>query len=225
MTPPLDPKDLVAAGYDRIADAYLRDSDVQRTEERDKYTRLLFEHVAPGARVLDLGCGAGVPTTRRLAERYTVTGADISTEQIRRARKNVPGATFVSGDMTALAFTAGAFDAVVAFYSIIHVPRDEQAVLLRAIRSWLVPGGYLLATLGAHDAPGETEPDWLGAPMYWSSFDADANLRMVAGAGLSIRGARLETAEEGGQPVTFLWLLARSSDRAGDAAAPAVADP
>ena len=41
-------------------------------------------------RVLDLGCGAGVPIARRLAERYKVTGVDISERQIMLVRRNVP---------------------------------------------------------------------------------------------------------------------------------------
>lgn len=209
---PYDPKRLVASSYDRIADAYLRRIAGTRSRERERYTRLLFARVARGARVLDLGCGAGVPTTRRLARRYRVTGVDASPEQIRRARLSVPGATFLTSDMTTCRFAPGAFDAVVAFYSIIHVPRDEHKALLGAIWSWLSPGGYFLATLGARDMPSDTEPDWLGAPMYWSSFGPGDNRRMVVDAGFSPVSVRLETADEEGVPVTFLWVVARKGE-------------
>ena len=220
--PAHDPKRLVAAGYDRVADAYVQRLATTRTREREKYTRRLFERVLRGARVLDLGCGAGVPTTRRLAQRYTVTGVDISPEQIRRAKLNVPGATFLTSDMTACRFRAEAFDAVVAFYSIIHVPRDEQKTLLGAIWSWLTPGGYFLGTLGAHDTPADLEADWLGVPMYWSSFEPDANRQMVADAGFSTVAARLETASEEGAPVKFLWVVARKGDHPRGASEPRV---
>jgi cyclopropane fatty-acyl-phospholipid synthase-like methyltransferase len=40
--------------------------------------------------VLELGCGAGVPDTQRLASHFRVTGIDISAEQVRRARTAVP---------------------------------------------------------------------------------------------------------------------------------------
>ena len=200
---------MVADGYDRISDAYTRDAETTRAGERDAYTRRLFGIVPAGAQVLDLGCGAGVPTTRLLAERYAVTGVDISGEQIRRARENVPKAQFVQSDMTSLCFPPGSFDAVVAFYSIIHVPRDEQPGLFRASHTWVAPGGYFLGALGAHDAAADIEGDWLGAPMYWSSFDASTNRQMVAAAGFSVLSASLETAEEDGHPVTFLWVLAR----------------
>lgn len=39
-----------------------------------------------GARVLELGCGSGNITTRRLAERFIVTGMDISARQIELAQ-------------------------------------------------------------------------------------------------------------------------------------------
>ncbi len=84
-----------------------------------------------------------------------------------------------------------------------------KAPLLRLIHVWLAPGGSFLCTLGAHDAQADIEGDWLGAPMYWSSFDVDATLRMLRAAGFAILCSRLETAEEDGQPVTFLWVLAR----------------
>ncbi len=204
-----DPKRIVAAGYDRIGDAYARDSLRTRVEERERYTRLLFDHLPPGARVLDLGCGSGVPTTRCLAERFAVTGVEISPEQVRRARANVPHVPFVQADMTALQLPPASLDAVAAFYSIIHVPREELPRLFRSIHGWLVPGGVFVGALGAHDEQEEIAADWLGAPMYWSFFDADSNLRMLQAAGLSVLSSRLETADEDGTPVTFLWVLAR----------------
>lgn len=209
----MDPKRVVAKGYDQVADAYARDTAVTRIREREAYTQLLVDHVPAGARVLDLGCGAGIPTTRLLAERYLVTGVDISREQIKRAEQHVPNAKFAVSDMTTLTFPAGSFDAVVAFYAIIHVPRDEQPGVFVAIHTWLRPGGHFLGTLGAHDAPAETEDDWLGAPMYWSSFDADTNRRMITAAGFSVVSANLETANEDGEPVTFLWVLASKALR------------
>ena len=192
-----DPKQIVRDGYDKIASNYLREVDKVRVAERERYTRQIRESVPLHARLLDLGCGAGVPTTRSLAERYVVTGVDISEEQIRRARLNVPKAEFVRSDITVLRFEPCSFDAVTAFYSIIHVPRDEQPRLFRTIHRWLTPGGYFLGALGVHDAPTGIEPDWLGAPMYWSSFDADTNRTMVAASGLSIVSATQETADEG----------------------------
>ena len=204
-----DPKRTVAAGYDRIGDAYTQDTALTRVDEREQYTQALFRLVPSGAHLLELGCGSGIPTTRRLAERYRVVGVDISAEQVNRARRNVPSASFHVADMTALHFEPGAFDAVAAFYSVIHVPRDQQPQLFAAIHAWLRPGGLLVATMGAGDDPAGVDDDWFGTPMYWSSFDADTNRKMVTATDFDLVSADLATADEDGQPVTFLWIVAR----------------
>ena len=49
----------------------------------------------------------------------------------------------------------------------------------------------------------------LGAPMFCSTFDSETNEGLVEGARLEIAQAREETKEEDGQPVTFLWIVAR----------------
>jgi hypothetical protein len=97
---------------------------------------------------------------------------------------------------------------VISSYAIIHVPRTEHQALLQRIAGWLQPGGLLVATMGAMESEG-MEDDWLGAPMYWSHFDAETNQRLVASAGLEIVDSRLDIADEDGQPVTHLWIVAR----------------
>jgi len=97
----------------------------------------------------------------------------------------------------------------VAFYSLTHVPRAEHAGLLRRIAGWLRDGGLLLATMGAHDSPDMIEPDWLGAPMFFSHFDARTNRDMVERAGLEILDAEVLAEDEDGTTVEFLWVVAR----------------
>src|SRR4051812_26152536 len=100
-------KRTVQLGYDAIAETYLRWGGGVVGDPRERFLEELAGRLSDGARVLDLGCGAGVPSTRRLAERFDVVGADISAAQIERARVNVPRATFVCGDLTELAFADG----------------------------------------------------------------------------------------------------------------------
>ncbi len=205
----LDPKQIVQEGYDDIAERHLEWAQTTRSEERARYTSVLLDELPPGAEVLDLGCGAGVPTTRELAQRFRVTGVDISARQIELARQNVPEAQFIQADITQLDFAPASFDAVVAFYSIIHVPREEQQKLLLDIASWLRPGGLLVAAMGTRSAQVDYDEDFLGAPMYWSGFDGETNQRMVEETGLRIISAQEETVPEFDQPVTFLWIVAR----------------
>ena len=208
MTHPDRPQDLVASSYDAIAERYAAWTGDALTGARARYVELLQEQIPAGAAVLDLGCGTGVPIARALAARYRVTGVDGSARSIELAQQNVPGATFLQADMTQVAFPAESFAAVISSYAIIHVPRAEHANLLLRIAGWLEPGGLLVATMGATESEG-TEEDWLGAPMYWSHFDAETNERLVTSAGLEIVEATLDTAYEDGQPFTHQWIVGR----------------
>ncbi|MGH2616175.1 MAG: class I SAM-dependent methyltransferase [Thermomicrobiales bacterium] len=212
-----DPKQLVARSYDRIAERYAAWTGAVWDGDRAHYGSLLFDRLPEGATLLDLGCGPGVPTTRELARRFAVTGVDVSGRNIALAREHVPQATFLQADMAALDFPAGSFDAVVAFYSLIHLPRDEHAALLRAIATWLRPGGLLVATMGASATEAGHEEDWLGAPMYWSHFDSAANRALVAEAGLCLLEASESPTDEDGMPVTFLWIVAQKPEYQAEA--------
>lgn len=205
----MDPKRIVADGYDRIAERYVEGTRQVRVAEREHYTALVLSALPAGAAVLELGCGTGIPTTKRLAERFRLTGVDLSPRHIQLARRNVPQATFIQGDMTTVEISPASFDGVVAFYSMTHVPRNEHAKLLRSIMGWLRPGGLLVAAMGAADTEDMVEDDWLGAPMYFSHYDSETNRRLVAEAGFQIVSAQEETAEEDGKPCTFLWVVAR----------------
>lgn len=216
----IDPKKLVEQGYDRIAGRHHEWGGQARPGEKARHAAALFDRLPDGAAVLELGCGSGSSTTTRLAERFRLTGVDISARQIELICQAIPAATFIQADMATLDFPAASFDAVAAFYSIIHLPRGEHAGLLRRIATWLRPGGLLVATMGARSTEVGYEHDWLGAPMYWSHFDSETNRRLVEQAGLTLLAAQEETAEEHGTPSTFLWVVARK-DTSWGLAAPA----
>jgi len=176
-------KDIVRAGYDAIAAEYTasRQADSEDVRLLSELTRRLPK----GSAVLDAGCGSGVPVTRILAQSFDVTGVDFSEAQIALARRNVPQARFLCGDITRLDFADASFDAVVSYYAIIHIPRENHRALLSDFCRFIKPGGWALLCLGANDLPDDVE-DFMGAPMYWSHYDADTNLRMLAEAGFSI---------------------------------------
>ncbi|HEX2183035.1 MAG TPA: class I SAM-dependent methyltransferase [Rubrobacteraceae bacterium] len=204
-------KRVVEEGYDRMAESYLGSKDPE-----DPTTLAALEELAQGlpagAAVLDLGCGAGVPVTRWLADHgFAVTGVDFSARQLELARRLVPAANFLRADMTDLDFPPESFDAVVAFYSIIHVPRAEHPALLEDVRRWLRPGGAFLATwaLGAWEGEEEDWEGW-GAPMRWSHYGEEANLRMLREPGFEVVSAEARTGKGTGDlEETWLWVFAR----------------
>lgn len=198
-----DPKDLVRRGYNALSgrydEAYDSDSKYRAWVER------LKARLEDGSRVLDLGCGSGVPVVRDLTEAgHRVTGVDISEMQIRRARQLVPGADFIRADATAVDFPAGSFDAVVSLYALIHIPLEEQRSLLGKVASWLRPGGWFLCSTGQHTWTG-TDEDWLGSgvAMWWSHADADTNRLWITASGLAVE--REEFVPEGDSGHVLFW--------------------
>lgn len=206
-----NPKQIVQQGYDQIAETYREWSKSVRVEEREKYTRYLLDHLPPGGNVLELGCGAGKPTTQHLAARFRVTGVDISSVQIQQARKNVPGTRFIQSDMGKLDFPTNSFNGVCAFYVFNHFPREELSALLTKIAQWLKPDGLFVASFGTSDEAEFFDDDWLGAPTYWSSYPPEKTRQFVEAAGLEIIATELETDDEFGDPVTFFWVVAKKN--------------
>ena len=180
---------LVRRGYDAISLAYRSDDGDAATSSAEDISRYvgwvteLAGLLRPGARVVDLGCGAGIPATRELAGHgLQVLGVDFSAVQLHRARRLVPAARFVQADMAGLQLRPASADAVAAFYSLIHVPLADQRALLSRIRGWLRPGGYFLAIVGARQWTG-TAP-YFGTDMFWDHADTATYLHWLQAAQL-----------------------------------------
>lgn len=191
-----DPRRIVRAAYAIASATYRGDAfELDASSGYAHWLRRLERHVAPGSRVLDLGCGNGIPVARELAKRHRVTGVDLSEVQIERARTLVPDAEFVCADMTEVSFEPASFDAVTAFFSIINVPAAEQPKVIQNVAEWLAPGGVFLAIVG------KVKGDWIeerwrgveGAAMFYSHAGLDASRA-------SVRDAGFEIVEEGTEP-------------------------
>ena len=204
----MDPRtELVGRGYDAMGERFAEWRDRIVGDPRRKWEDELVSRLQDGARVLELGCGAGVPDTQRLAARFSVTGVDVSAEQVRRSRAAVPGANFLHADFTALELEPESFDAVVSFYAFNHVPRELLAPTFARIRDWLAPRGLLMTALGTSDTEAWTG-EWLGAQTFFSSFPPEVNTRLVREAGFEILRDELVTFREPDGDATFQWVLA-----------------
>jgi SAM-dependent methyltransferase len=140
-----------------------------------------------------------------------VTGVDISAEQIRRARTNVPEAEFRVGDITALDLEPASYDAVASFYAFNHIPRELLAGLLADIHSWLRPAGLLLTAFATSDTESWTG-EWLGTTMFFSSFTPETNRELLSDSGFELIldeiVTMLEPSPDGGEG-RWQWVLAR----------------
>ena len=202
-------KAIVREGWNRVSTIYrpgTTGADVfgHSIPDHERWLGPLVRALAAGSEVLDLGCGCGVPDARLLAERFRVTGVDISDVQVDRARKSVPNARFLRADMTEVRFRAGAFAGIVCLYALIHVPLDEQRGLLARMHRWLRPGGVVLITTGQTAYTG-VEENWLGsnAKMYWSHADADTYERWFRAEGFEVQ-SRIVVPEPGAEHALFL---------------------
>jgi ubiquinone/menaquinone biosynthesis C-methylase UbiE len=217
---PKDLKSRLKASYDAIAPAYnkwtLKTNHNIRLEKLDRVISHLTRSKRP-ALVLELGCGAGIPATERLISypNISVTANDLSSTQIAIAKDNLSKHTgfekvhFVESDMMSLNLPIQAFDAIVAFYSIIHLPRKEQTILIHRIARWLKPGGYFLANFSEDEFPGSEENNWLGEEngwMFWSSWGGERTIGVIEEAGLIIEERDVQKDDNDGR---FLWVLAR----------------
>jgi ubiquinone/menaquinone biosynthesis C-methylase UbiE len=196
----------VRDGYDELAPQFGAWMDAIEGDPWERFAGELASRLDDGARVLDLGCGGG-SKTKRLAERFEVFAVDVSAAQLRLARTEVPEATFVQADFAELDFPQERFDAVTAFYSIVHVPRAEHAAVLAKIARWLKPDGLFLASLSHVGGPDRTE-EWLGVEMFFSGFPAETNRQLVREAGFELVLDEVVWMQEPGLEVAFLWVLA-----------------
>ena len=201
-----DPRtQIVADGYDAMGETFAVWREEIVGDPRREWEDELAARLKDGERLLELGCGGGTPETRRLAERFALTGVDISP----RARAAIPEAEFFCADFTELELPAGSFDAVASFYVFNHVPRELLGRLLASIHGWLVPGGWLMTAFGQSDMEGWTG-EWLGAEMFFSSFPPEVNSHLVREAGFVIERDEVVVFQERDGPGRFQWVLARA---------------
>jgi len=202
----MDFKKTVKEGYNAIADRYL----AERTRDSQDVRLLddLIESLPANAKVLDAGCGAGVPISQMLSEHFDVTGVDFSEAQIELAKKHVPNGNFICQDMTRLDFAENTFDGICSYYAIIHIPREEHQPLLTNFYRMLKSGGFALLCLGSEHLIDDFDENYLGARMYWSHYDTETYLEILKDCGFSIIWSK-QVADESCEGSGHLFVLAQ----------------
>ena len=211
----MDPrKALVRDAYDAIALAWGEKRREGPTSKRErKWVARFVDSLPIGARVLDLGCGVGVPILAELVTRgCRAVGVDFSRSSLGQARELCPGAVLVRADLAEVDFAPAVFDAAIAFDSIWHVPRQEHRHVLGHLRTWLRERAPVLLTLAA--AP-QTErelfTDLLGVPIYYDAQTEAQSLDLLRDSGFKVVDHHLQPVSAARPSTGHLIILAEAA--------------
>ena len=163
--------------------------------------------LAPGASVLDLGCGMGEPIARWLIDRgFAVTGVDSSVSLIALCRERFPQCEWIAADMRALAL-GRRFDGLIAWHSLFHLSRDDQRAMFPRFAAHGAAGAALIFTSGFAD--GESIGAWQGEPLFHASLAPDEYEALLAANHFAVVERRLRDRECGDATV---WLARKAKD-------------
>lgn len=145
----------VRAAYETVATDYA--ALLQDELERKPWDRAVLAAFAElvltagGGPVLEVGCGPGRIAGHLDGLGLDVRGLDLSPRMVDVARRAHPHLPFDVGSMTALSYPDSRLAAVVAWYSVIHVPPQHHPALFGEFRRVLAPGGRLLLAFQVGD--------------------------------------------------------------------------
>ncbi|MEL6615551.1 MAG: class I SAM-dependent methyltransferase, partial [Bacteroidota bacterium] len=171
--------------YDQIAEWYSR---VRDPESGAADVEAFLQTLPPEARVLDLGCGDGVPVTRLLIEGgCEVVGLDSSAEMIARFQASFPEVDARHERAQEAVFEPESFHAVVAWGVLFHLSPEDQRDVIARVAGWLVSGGRFLFTSAERE--GETESEMDGVTFPYISLGENGYREALHRAGLRLERA------------------------------------
>jgi len=173
-----------AAAFDQIGERY--DEAFPHKEGQVAAVSWLMGQLEPGARILDAGCGTGLPTARQLTQAgLRVTGIDISPVMVDLARHNVPQASFTEMDIMDLTPEIGKFAGITAFFSLLMLRRSQIPVALARFGEILEPHGRLVMGMVEADVDDMPIP-FLGAQIRVAGYPRDELRAVVTAAGFTV---------------------------------------
>ncbi len=203
-----DIRKIVEEGYDKADYAGKFRTNFVPNEMERKFLERFIGQIGTKAKVLDFGCGTGVPFDKFLVENgVDIMGIDISQKHIDMSKKNIPTAKFIKGDFSKFEFGKQKFDGIISLYAIFHIPREEHKDLFIKMYNLLSKNGVILVTLGTSGSKYSEEQNWCGAPMAWSTYNPDTYKQILNEIGFKI----IEDAFEGnpGDEEYHYWVLAK----------------
>ena len=168
--------DLNKQAWDKLAERY--DNRAGALKEFSDVICTFMEKLPKGGKVLDLGCGTGLPYARYLVkEGFDVLGVDLSEEMVRIASKNVPDAKFVQLSMNEITYM-DEFDGVMSSFSMLLLSPDLFKETASRVYSALVDGGYFYLSLNepvgeSEDPDSEVYVNIMGQDMYSRAYTVE----------------------------------------------------
>jgi SAM-dependent methyltransferase len=179
----------VRAAYDEVASEYAaRISDELAGKPLDRaLLDVIAERVGSGPRVCDAGCGPG-HVARYLRDRgVDVFGLDLSPAMVAEAARRHPDIDFRVGDLTRFVDVPPDLAGVVAYYSLIHLPRERVTDALTTMRGHLRAGGFVFVAFHV-GSEGLHLDEWWGraVSLDFTFFEVDEMKAYLTDAGYEI---------------------------------------
>jgi len=185
--------------YRRHAGAWTSARGVVLSERAwiDRFVHLL----QPGATVLDIGCGSGIPIASYIVGRaHAVTGVDGSPEMIALFRSNLPEEIAEVADMRSLNLERR-YGGLIAWDSLFHLTPHDQRIMFSIFRNHSETDAPLLFTSGP--AFGEAIGTLEGEPLYHASLDPDEYRLLLDRNGFDLVAHVAQDPDCGGRTI---WL-------------------
>lgn len=173
------------------------------------------EELREGNRILDLGCGTGVAAKYFTERGMRVLGVDASPAMVSMAETQAPHASFVCASMENADFPPQSFDGMCAFFSLLHLPKEEVAKLLQKSRHWITSGGTIAVAVVEGTGEGLCNNFMgKGKAAYISYFQKEEMCHLLRNAGFDVVTTKDLCISDEGFEETEIFFLAKAYDRA-----------
>ena len=182
--------------------------------KEDFLLNLFIKSLPAKGKVLDLGCGNGIPIGKMLSDSgLKVVGVDVSDEMVKAYKNNVYGAKVFRMPITDINFN-DEFNGIVSSYSLLCLPPKDFSVASEKIVKALKKNGSFLLFLNEGDVKDGGIEKVQGHPMYTSGISESDVRDYFEGKGMIVDIVEREVGktEEYGEEHAMMFLMHKNSN-------------